>query len=136
MDREDRQAIPWLGGKVRKLRTNRIVWLQDDIVHSRFYWLFDPTPKGRSRVDASIYGQKIVLNTSEGHDTLAIRLDDSMIDLSQPLEITINDNPPQTVAAQRNIQTLVKTMSERGDPTGMFSSEVVVEISKTANPQE
>lgn len=59
-----------------------------------------------------------------------------MVDLSQPLVITINDNPPQTVAAQRNIQTLLKTMSERGDPAGMFSSEIVVGISKTANPQE
>ena len=136
MDREDRQAIPWLASKVRKLRSRKIVWKQDDVVHPRFYWLFDPTPTGRSRVDALLDGQKITLNTSEDHDTLSLRLDDSMVDLSQPLVITINDNPPQTVAAQRNIQTLVKTMSERGDPAGMFSSEVMVEISKTANPQD
>ena len=136
MDREDRQAIPWLASKVRNLRSKKIVWLQDDVVHPRFYWLFDATPKGRSRVEASLEGQRITLNTSKDHDSLSLRLDDSMVDLNQSLEIIVNDNPPQTVVALRNIHTLVKTMSERGDPAGMFSSEVVVATSKTATPKE
>ncbi|OUU21376.1 MAG: polyhydroxyalkanoate depolymerase, partial [Planctomycetia bacterium TMED53] len=132
MDREDSQAIPWLASKYRNLRSTKIIWLQDDVVHSRFYWLLDKTPKARERVEATLDGQKITISTSENHDTLTVRLDDSMMDLNQPVSIAVNDNKVMTFEAVRKIGTLLKTMSERGDPLGMFSSEIEFPITQTS----
>jgi len=130
MDREDAQAIPWLASKTRRLRPEKVVWLQDDVVHSRFYWLFDATPEPRTRVEATISGQNIEVFVLKNHDSLAVRLDDSMMDLNLPVSVSINKKQYLTFKAVRNIRTLAKTMSERGDPVGMFSSEISIPLAQ------
>ena len=44
MDREDASAVPWMAKYTRNARPLKVVWLQDDVTHPRFYWLEAPYP--------------------------------------------------------------------------------------------
>ncbi|MFG0264456.1 MAG: dienelactone hydrolase family protein, partial [Rhodopirellula sp. JB055] len=39
MDREDAIALPWMAKHTRNVTPSKIVWVQDDVTHSHFYWL-------------------------------------------------------------------------------------------------
>ena len=128
MDREDAAAIPWMAKHTRNLRPKKLVWQQDDVTHERFYWLKVEDPKAKSRVVVEIDGQKIKLIESEGVAKLTFRFDDSMLDLDEPVSFERAGHPLHECSIDRTIATIVRTMTERGDPIGMFSAEVTLEI--------
>ena len=88
MDREDAAAIPWMAKHSRNRLPKRIVWKQDDVTHTRFYWLaVQPKEfRDRSELVASRDGQRIDVQ-SRDVDRLTIRLSDEMLDLDQPVTI-------------------------------------------------
>ena len=128
MDREDAAAIPWMAGHTRNLRPRKVVWQQDDVTNERFYWLRGEDPKARSRVVVEIDGQKIKVIESEGVAKLTFRFDDSMLALDDPVLFERDGRPFHECSIDRTIATIARTMKDRGDPIGMFSAEVSVEI--------
>ena len=54
MDREDAAAIPWLASRTRDLRPRKVVWIQDDVLHPRFYWLHVASPTRGVQIEATI----------------------------------------------------------------------------------
>jgi len=128
MDRLDAAAVPWMAKFRRNLRPERIVWRQDDVTHSRFYWLAvdDQNRKSRSTLVASRSGQTIQIETSS-HKQLTIRLDDTMLDLDQPVRIEAGKLKLYEAVVPRTLMALAKTLEERGDPRGVFAAEVTVE---------
>ena len=128
MDREDAAAIPWMAGHTRTLRPKKIVWQQDDVTHDRFYWLQVSEAKPRSRVVVEMDGQKVTILEAEDVTKLTMRFDDSMLDLDESVWIEKDGLPIYECILERNISTIARTMQERGDPIGMFSAEVSVEI--------
>ncbi|MFT7618427.1 MAG: putative peptidase [Planctomycetota bacterium] len=129
MDREDAIALPWMAKFDRKLRTDHIVWLQDDVCQSRYYWLAvdDMNKKKGVKVIAKRRGQKIDLK-GEGFSSISIRLDDSMIDLDRPISVTVNKGVVHKGPVKRTIAVINKTLNERGDPKGMFTSEITIDL--------
>ena len=125
MDREDASAVPWMAAFTRDMRPTKIIWLQDDVTHNRFYWLATSTPKAGARVVAIRDGQTILIEESNA-DSLSIRLDDSMCDLDQPITIKRGNEIVCKKIIPRTIATIAKTLQERGDPTATFSAEVSV----------
>ena len=123
MDREDASAVPWMAAFTRDMRPTKIIWLQDDVTHNRFYWLATSTPKAGARVVAIRDGQTILIEESNA-DSLSIRLDDSMCDLDQPITIKRGNEIICKKIIPRTITTIAKTLQERGDPTATFSAEV------------
>jgi len=128
MDREDAAAIPWMAGHTRNLRPKKVVWQQDDVTHDRFYWLQVTEAKPRSRVVVEMVGQKVNILEAEGVTKLTMRFDDSMLNLDESVWIEKDGRPIYECILERNIATISRTMRERGDPIGMFSAEVSVEI--------
>ena len=128
MDREDAAAIPWMAGHTRNLRPRKVVWQQDDVTHDRFYWLKVTEAKPRSRVVVEMVGQKVIILEAEGVTKLAMRFDDSMLNLDESVWFEKDGRPIYECILERNISTIARTMQERGDPIGMFSAEVSVEI--------
>jgi len=132
MDRADAAALPWMARQVRSLRPDRIVWLQDDVVHDRFYWLAVAQPQARSRLVARRDGQRVVIEEVSNQGEITIRLDDRMLDLDE--EVTVVAEGRDGEAARelfrgrvpRTIATIAKTLLERSDPKGMFTAEVTV----------
>lgn len=129
MDRKDAAAIPWMAKYRRNPLPTRIVWKQDDVVHSRFYWLaVDPNDvKDRPEITARRDGQQIDV-TSQDIRRVTIRLNDDLLNLDQPIRITSGDKIIFQGAVPRTIGALARTLAERADPGGMFSSEISVEL--------
>lgn len=130
MDREDAAAVPWMSKKIRDLRPDHIVWQQDDVTHQRFYWLAVDTPKSRSRLDVIRKGQTIQIVNWKDVDAVTIRLDDSMLDLDKSVHFEVNGELVHSGKIPRTISTIAETMSERGDPIGMFSAQKQIMISE------
>ena len=128
MDRLDAAAVPWMAKFRRNLHPERIVWRQDDVTHSRFYWLAVDAKnrKGRSTLIASRKGQTIQIETSPVK-RLTIRLDDSMLDLDKPIRIQSGKLKLHEAVVPRTLAALSTTLQERGDPNGVFTAEVSIE---------
>ncbi|MCP4834871.1 MAG: hypothetical protein GY895_08910 [Phycisphaera sp.] len=125
MDQEDAVAVPWMARHRRNLRPERVVWLQDDVTHGRFYWLAVDEPKARERIIVERSGNDITI--IEGGDRgLRIRLDDSMVDLDRPITVTREDEVIFDGMVPRSREVIERTLAERGDPKGIFTAEIVI----------
>ncbi len=143
----------WLATKTRDARPSRVVWRVapfDSQVELRSHWLaLAETPSQMPLVITALRsGQRIEITAtadvaSSGNDaaaarqpaeggTLLLRLDDSMLDLDQPIEIVVNGETRPAVMARRSLATIVRTMEERWDPRGVFLAEVAVPLATAA----
>ncbi len=129
MDREDAVAVPWMAKHRRVSRPERVVWLQDDVVHDRFYWLAVDEPRARERMVVERSGN--VIDILEGGERgLRIRLDDSMVDLDEPVIVKRDSKVVFEGVVPRSRAVINRTLKERGDPAGVFTAEVVVPAAK------
>ena len=112
----------------RNLRPEKVVWVQDDVIHQRFYWLAVDVPVAHSVVLVSRKGQEIEILEAQGVQTLVLRLDDSMLDLDKPVRVSQGGEVLYEGQPQRLRKVLAKTLAERGDPKGMFCSELRVQL--------
>ena len=78
MDREEAVALDWLAQFERNPPPQKIVWVQDDVLHKQFYWLAVEEPKARSKIVASIDGQTITIHESDV-SKLTVYLNDKML---------------------------------------------------------
>jgi hypothetical protein len=131
MDREDAVAIPWMAKQTRNPLPRRIVWKQDDVTHSQFYWLGvdDANQKGRSQIIAEAEGQTITIS-SDNVSQVVVYMDDRFIDLDRPVKIQSAGKVLFEGMVPRTMATLFGTLSRRGDPFLSFPSAVTVSIPK------
>jgi hypothetical protein len=129
MDLQDAVAVPWMAEHTRDPLPEKVVWLQDDVTHDRFYWLAVPAGSATSgdRVVAVRSGQQIELQAT-GVSRLQIRLTDAMLELDQPVRIVSGGAVLFEGTAPRTIATVATTIAERGDPESVFSAEVAVQL--------
>lgn len=129
MDRQDAVALDWMAKYTRQAFPKRIVWKQDDVVHPRFYWLaVDPQQiSARAEVRANLEGQQVTLTTTDAKQ-ITVRFNDSMVNLDQPVVVKSGDRELFRGRIPRTIATLAKTLSERRDPTSLFSGEVTLDL--------
>jgi len=129
MDLEDAVAVPWMAEFTRDPLPDRIVWLQDDITHSRFYWLAvdEENAVGGARIEANVAGQNIDIESS-GVSRVSLRLTDDLVDLDQPIHVASGSATLFEGTVPRTILVLWTSTEERGDPALVFSSEVNVDL--------
>jgi len=132
MDREDAAAIPWMLERTRELRPKKVVWRVDGRAPHRSYWLSQEMPQGGSRVVVELKDQVIHVVECEKTEQLSFRLDDSMVDLDQPVKVMRGDTCFYEGLVPRRRSVLAKTLAERGDPVGMFSAELTVNFKTDA----
>lgn len=92
MDRADTAAIDWMQQFRRTAQPSKIVWIQDDVHQEQSYWLRIPKQMAQT-------GQKIVVSNNNNHlkieqnyaDSLFIMLNHNMIDMQQPLRVSVGD---------------------------------------------
>lgn len=129
LEREDAAALPWMAGFRRDPAPRRVVWVQDEVVHARLYWLAvapaDARP--RARLIAEVAGQRLSLR-GEGAPRVRVRLDDRLLDLDQPVLLAVAGQPERSLRVTRSVVTLAETLAERGDPRAVFSAELTVEL--------
>jgi hypothetical protein len=132
MDRQDAVAVPWMAEFTRELRPDRIVWLQDDVTHDRFYWLKVDSPKARSRVVVEHAGQQFEITAAKDITQLTIRMDDVMVDFSHDVVVLFEGKELFRGKLKPSLDMLRKTLKERGDRRGMWSAEISVELAQPA----
>ncbi|MFO1066490.1 MAG: dienelactone hydrolase family protein [Pirellulales bacterium] len=128
MDREDREALPWMLGFQRRHSPKVVKWRQDDVTHSGFYWLELAEPsdaKAGQEVTAVIDGQTIAI-TTESTAKLRLRLSDELVDLEQPVKVTWNGKSVFEGRVKRTAGGLVQTLAAYRDPFRMRSAAIEV----------
>ncbi len=128
MDGEDKSALPWMAKRTRGAWPKRVVWLQDDVTHTRFYWLGvvadDATQ--RTRVVAEARGQTIRI-TSSDVPRLTLYLHDRLLDLDRPVTVTWNDKIAFQGAVKRTREAIEVSLAQRADPQLAATALLTVE---------
>ena len=129
MDRQDAEALPWMAKFERNTLPSKIVWKQDDVKVSRFYWLaVEPTEvRDRALIVANRDGQTIDLQSTEA-DRVRILLNDSLIDFDQPVKVLSGGKVLYEGRVERSIASIAKSLQERLDGKFVYSSEIVVSL--------
>ncbi len=131
MDREDREGVKWMMKFDRNMVPGKVVWLQDDVVHERFYWLkIDSTnAKAGDLVVASRAGNIITIEQApKGKLTLLLR--DDMLNLDDEVVVKKGEKELWRGNATRTIASLHSTLVDRGDPLATFSAQVDIELAE------
>lgn len=118
MNRKDAEALPWMAQFTRNPWPKRIVWVQDDVTHDRFYWLHIPdaaSAKAGDRVDARVEGQAITIDGAVPAG-LTLRLSDRLVDLDKPVRVTVNGRVAFAGKVPRTAAAIVTSLAERADP--------------------
>ncbi len=118
MNGKDAEAVPWMAAFTRSPWPKKIVWLQDDVTHDRFYWL--EIPKGSAKTDARIVaevtGQDIKLSGDVPAGT-SVWLSDALVDLDQAVTITVNGKPGFQGKVTRSEATIREAIEARPEIT-------------------
>lgn len=130
MDREDAVAVPWMAQCTRNPHPKKVVWLQDDVTHERFYWLAmpkDEASKGQ-RVVASIADQVIQIDEVHEVETLTVLLADAMLDLDQEFRVVWQGRSVFEGKVDRTIAALARSLGARPDPTLLYVASVTLDL--------
>ena len=131
MDREDREGIKWMLKYSRNMIPEKVVWLQDDVLHNRFYWLKAETGKAKAgdRVIASRTRNNISIEEAPA-GKLIVLLRDDMLNLDDEVTVTKGETQLWRGKAIRTIKSIAETLADRGDPTATFCAQVEVEVAE------
>ena len=127
MGLKDAESLPWMAGFSRRTWPNKIVWLQDDVTHNRFYWLEIPdgTAKKGQKTVASVEGRRITLKGFVPAGTRLL-LHDGLLDLDEPIEIVINGQPAKGYEVKRSSDVIRAALEDRLDPKSAPSAVIVL----------
>ena len=126
MNHKDAEALPWMTKFTRNPWPQKIVWLQDDVVHTRFYWL---QVSNRS----SVHERQQIVATLENHTIhldgeipagTSLRLSDSLLDLDQPLTVWVNGKKVFRGEPVRRASNILASLAERADTTSVATAIV------------
>lgn len=131
MDRDDAEGVKWMAQYSRNLIPDRVVWLQDDVVHSRFYWLSvgSQPPKEREKVVARRTGQTVEIESSD-RSNLAVLLRDDMLDMDAEVTVVMGERTLFQGRVPRTIADLSRTLQDRGDSEAMFPAQIELKLDR------
>ena len=92
-----------------------------------FYWLHLPAPGKGQRIDAICKDNVINLNTEHVNE-IHLLLDDRLVNMSKEVTVRRGDRDIVCVKPEPRLETLCKTLLDRGDPEYMFSGLIVVPL--------
>jgi poly(3-hydroxybutyrate) depolymerase len=129
MDRQDAEAITWMHPNVRNRFPRKVVWKQDDVVESRFYWMtVDPkSVRDRPLITAKVGDQSIEIEQSD-LPSISILLRDDLLDMDQRLTIRKADQELINTRVPRTIAVMDETLNQRGDPKGVYWGKLTVDL--------
>ncbi|MFM7591305.1 MAG: alpha/beta hydrolase [Isosphaeraceae bacterium] len=132
MDGEDKVAIPWMEKFSRNLNPDRVSWRQDDVIHTRFYWLGQQADKARAGQElvVSRKGQDFAVEKAEGVDEFQLVLSDDQANLDQPVKVLFQNKVIAEVTPSRTLGTILATFSQRPDQKQMAPAIIPVKLAK------
>jgi poly(3-hydroxybutyrate) depolymerase len=140
---DDRGAVGWMAKRTRTPYPQKIVWVQNGadrpgsnpVRHQRYWVAIDPAfrrdDSGDKRIVAEVSGQNISMEV-KGYESVRVRLTDELVNMSEPVTISINGMEAFRGTVERRAETILATFLERKDPTYAFSGEVVLKVPQSA----
>ncbi|WP_379005379.1 dienelactone hydrolase family protein [Parapedobacter sp. GCM10030251] len=110
MQRKDTIAIDWMAGYHRKPNPNKVIWVQDDRLHDRFYWLGVPQDNaatGKTLI-ASINKQTITIEHND-YDTFYLYLTDGLVNFNKPVRVIFQGKQLFKGKVKHNPQVITET---------------------------
>jgi len=128
MNRMDAEALPWMAEHKRNPWPKKVVWFQDDVTHTRFYWLAVPAAEARAgnKIVAEVDGQNIVL-TGDVPKGMILRLSDVLLNLDRTVRVLVNGREVFQGRVPRRTEAIRESLQERADPRSAATAELVLE---------
>ena len=123
----DTTAISWLSNYSRNPNPTKIVWIQDDVTHKRFYWLKVENPIKNSLIIASVDKQEIDIEKTSV-TKFVIQLNDEMLDMDQPVVVHYLGNELFNGTVLRDKEVLKQSIAEYGDPNSSYYGLIPISI--------
>ncbi len=117
MGGRDAEALPWLAAHTRNPWPRRLVWVQDDVTHTRFYWLSIPPAAARPgrRLCAEARDQTILVEGDLPAE-FTVRLSDELLDLDHDVRVLAGGREVFRGRLERQAEALRASLQERADP--------------------
>ena len=130
MQGKDQEALPWMAAHTRSAWPQQIVWRQSSRTHGRFYWLAVPleSAQGGQTLRAKVNQQHIDLQAEGDLKTVTLRLSDQLVDLDQPLEVTVNGKKTFSGSAKRTVKAIWTSLQQRMDPASAACAAVTIAL--------
>lgn len=92
-----------------------VVWTESDTVLKRSYWVEAPAPVKDGHIEAKIVGNTIAVKAQK-QDTIALWLDDDLVDLKKPVTVEVEGGPKQVFRLKPNLETYCQGLAATADP--------------------
>ena len=127
MELLDTVAISWMTNFTRNPFPKKVVWKQDDVTHTRFYWLKDDKPTEGSLIVARIDGQTIYIENATVPN-FTIMLNDFLVDMDNEISIKYLSQTIFQGIVMRSSQVILRSIEEYGDPESIYFGEIPVSL--------
>lgn len=109
----DRDKIKEMYGYTRKPFPKHLTWELTDSQVKDHFWITVAEPKPGQRIDAVVKGNAIEVK-SEKIDRFSLEFDGRLVDIRQPIDVTINGKTSKQNATP-SLATLCESLARRGD---------------------
>lgn len=123
----DGEAIGWLAEHRRASSTDRVIWIQDDVLIARKHNLEVDNPKQGFRIEEIVdYDNNTIYLYSDDYDSVTVWLDDFLVDLDRPVAIVFNGREVFNEMVARTEQNIIDSIEGRLDPEYVYWGRVRV----------
>lgn len=132
MNLEDAVAVPWMAGFTRNVWPNRIAWVQDDVLHDRFYWLevSQDSAKAGDRIMASVSENEISIEHCDAK-AITLLLSDSLLNLDKTVSVKLPSGATSQHEVKRTIADIARSLAQRCDRPATFSATLQIPIGES-----
>jgi transglutaminase-like putative cysteine protease/predicted esterase len=127
MQGREAEVIPGMAPLACVNWPRRVVWKQDDVTHTRLYWLErapDAVHPGEIYA-AHVEGQTIAIETP-ATGSLTLRLSDALLDLDQPIRVVTGGRTLFEGRVKRSFAAVVQSLQERENPDTVATAQLQV----------
>ena len=131
MQLKDAVAVPWMAKFERAMWPKRVVWVQDDVRHDRFYWLKTDAKAAAAGdgVTAEFVAGAVRIESSSAAE-LSLLLSDELFDLDKPIAVLHPGGSRTEHKVERTVGVMAQSLLERSDPAGMYAAVLRVSVER------
>lgn len=128
MERRDTISLPWMASFARNPLPDKVVWVQDDVLRDRFYWLeVDKTNAKQGEKIVAAYSPGTVEIMEADPATIIIGLNDNMMDLDKPVTVVRDGKTIFEGKVHRSESNIAASIRGRLDPAYVFPVRLKIE---------
>lgn len=128
MDKQDTIAVPWMAHFTRDPYPQKVIWRQDNVPHSTFYWLAVPISEAKNDKIAVVERSgNIFTILKNDYKTLQIGVNDEMIDFDQAVTVIANGQTIFQGKITRNILDIYTSVQQKKDKRMIFTTYLTIQ---------